>query len=94
MVFGLLILSGCRKDEPKAEAGLTGDYLLGNVVATAPIVMYTQGGPITNQALIDRFLARQSVTPSMFSRTDAPVPNGASFALRIEANKQARLTSA
>ena len=58
MVSGLLILAGCRKDEPEAKAGLTGDYLLGNVISTAPIVMYTQGGPITNQALIDRFLAR------------------------------------
>lgn len=90
LVSGLLILAGCRKDEPEAKAGLTGDYLLGNVISTAPIVMYTQGGPITNQALIDRFLARRSLPPSMFSRTDAPVPNGASFTLQIEANKQAR----
>lgn len=87
---GVLLLTGCRKGEPEAPPALTGDYLMGDVVVTAPIVMYTRGGPITNPGLIDRFLSRRNLTPSAFSRTDVPVPPTARFALRIEANQQAR----
>lgn len=87
---GWLLLAGCRQGEPEALPALTGDYLLGDVVVTAPIVMYTRGGPINNPGLIDRFLARRKLTPSTFSRTDVPVPPTVPFTLRMEANQQAQ----
>ena len=90
LASGVLLLAGCRKGEPEAPPALTGDYLMGDVVVTAPIVMYTRGGPVNNPGLIDRFLARRKLTPSAFSRTDVPVPPTARLALRMAAHQQAQ----
>lgn len=96
LAFGLILAAGCSKDGPEAtKLILDGDYEAASTLATAPIVMYTQNGPVNNPALVDRFLSRQYYASGFFSRNDVALPamNYGSLTLSIRGNKQATFTT-
>jgi len=95
LALGLLVAAGCSKDknEPEAKPVLDGEYQVSNTLVAAPITMYTKDGPVSNQALIDRFLSRRTWAVSLFSRTNTPIPTTSSLAVVIKGNNRAYFIS-
>ncbi|MBF9222094.1 hypothetical protein [Hymenobacter ruricola] len=94
LASGLFLLAACNKDAPEADRMvLTGDYQAGATLAAGPITLYTQNGPVTTPAVVDRYLARQPWAASTFSRTDAPISPTNTLTVLIRPNNQVYLIS-
>ena len=88
---GTLLLAGCRHDA-EVTPDLTGTYTASTTVqATHPIALYTKDGQVTDQGLLDRFVARRIWLAGYFSTTDLTVNAGVTTQLAFRGNDRVTL---
>jgi hypothetical protein len=85
-------LAACHREAENPSPDLTGTYVAAaTIVAAHPIVMYTQAGQVTDQAVLTRFLTRRPNQTGYFSATDAPIPSNQTLKLTFRDNNRATL---